>query len=124
VKGIPVVDCGDSEVSYETGLLRQRKSSQILRDQGVDMPLYEYLCRDCGQVSEFLVKTISGVENQSCQHCGSTNTEKLLAAPMLLKGNTTVSGQTCCGRTERCETPPVPQTGDVRDIKEAVTCRT
>ena len=41
------------------------------------MPIYEYMCRDCGQLSEFLEKTASGGENQSCPHCGSGNLEKL-----------------------------------------------
>ena len=70
------------------------------------MPIYEYMCRDCGQVSEFLVKIISGSEIRSCLHCGSGNMEKLLSVPRLLKENTIVPGHTCCGRTERCEAPP------------------
>ena len=70
------------------------------------MPIYEYMCRDCGRVSEFLVKTIPGGENQSCPHCGSEDMERLLSAPRLLKENTSVPGHTCCGRTERCEAPP------------------
>jgi len=70
------------------------------------MPIYEYRCRDCSQVSEFLIKTVSGVENHSCPHCGSGNLEKLFSVPSLLKENTGLPGHTCCGRTERCEIPP------------------
>ena len=70
------------------------------------MPIYEYMCRDCGQVSEFLVKTMLGSENLCCPHCSSRNMEKLLSAPSLLKENIAVQGHTRCGRTERCEAPP------------------
>ena len=70
------------------------------------MPIYEYVCRDCGQLSEILVKAMSRGEKKSCPHCGSGNTEKLLSAPRLLKENNTMPGHTCCGRTERCEAPP------------------
>ena len=70
------------------------------------MPIYEYMCRDCGQVSEFLVRTMSGSRNQSCRYCGSGNMEKLLSTPTLLKENVSVPGHTCCGREERCEMPP------------------
>ena len=70
------------------------------------MPIYEYRCQKCGQVSEFLIKTVSGGENQSCPGCGSKNLERLLSIPNLLKENTSSPGQTCCGRTQRCETPP------------------
>lgn len=42
------------------------------------MPLFEYLCRDCGQTSEILVSASS---NQPlCQGCGSANLKKLLSA--------------------------------------------
>jgi putative FmdB family regulatory protein len=42
------------------------------------MPLYEYLCQKCGQVSEILV---SAPSNQPrCQACGGANLKKLLSA--------------------------------------------
>ena len=42
------------------------------------MPLFEYLCQDCGQMSEILV---SGSASQpQCQACGSANLKKLLSA--------------------------------------------
>ena len=76
------------------------------------MPIYEYRCQRCGQVSEFLVKTMFGDENRNCPHCGSGELEKLLSVPSLIKENTALPGHTCCGRTERCEMPPC-STGDL-----------
>jgi len=80
------------------------------------MPIYQYRCRDCGELSEFLVSSSSGSGNLVCSSCGSRNLDRLLSAPNLLKGRTNTSGATCCGRTERCEAPPCSaDTGCRRD---------
>lgn len=70
------------------------------------MPIYEYECQSCGQASEFLVHSFSGNENLKCPGCGSQNLDRLLCIPNLLKEKGTSPGSTCCGRTERCQTPP------------------
>jgi putative FmdB family regulatory protein len=70
------------------------------------MPIYEFKCLECGEVSEFLVPGLSAVNNLVCSVCGSHNLEKLMSAPSLIKNNTAVPGPTCCGREERCESPP------------------
>jgi len=41
------------------------------------MALYEYKCKDCGEVSEYLV--FSPSEKLSCKKCGSEKLEKLLS---------------------------------------------
>lgn len=41
------------------------------------MALYEYKCKDCGEISEFLV--FSPSEKLSCKKCGSEKLEKLLS---------------------------------------------
>jgi len=33
------------------------------------MPLFDYLCQDCGKPSEILLATVGDVP--SCNHCGS-----------------------------------------------------
>lgn len=70
------------------------------------MPIYEFKCLECGEVSEFLVPSLSAVSNLACSTCGSHNLEKLISVPSLIKNNATVPGTTCCGREERCESPP------------------
>jgi len=40
------------------------------------MPIFEYKCLKCGQVSEFLVKAGSK-KKQKCTKCGSSETEKM-----------------------------------------------
>jgi putative FmdB family regulatory protein len=41
------------------------------------MPLFEYLCRDCGRPFEKIVPRYNSVAN--CSHCDSKNVEKQLS---------------------------------------------
>ncbi len=71
------------------------------------MPIYEYRCKQCGEVSEIM----TGVGFQSdifqCKGCGSTNMEKILSvSTFTFRDSSRASGTTCCGKTERCDTPP------------------
>ena len=64
------------------------------------MPLFDYLCLDCGKTSEVLV---TGSEQAvSCTSCGSLSLKKLLSAHSSLSGSTGQDmpgpGDTaCCG---------------------------
>ncbi|MFC1984953.1 zinc ribbon domain-containing protein [Chloroflexota bacterium] len=70
------------------------------------MPIYDFRCQECGKVSEFLLSSSSDSRTLDCPGCGSQHLERLISAPSLLKDKTYAPGTTCCGRTERCETPP------------------
>jgi putative FmdB family regulatory protein len=64
------------------------------------MPLFEYLCQDCGHLSEILVTASTG--QPGCQACGSKNLKKLLSAhaspPVGSSGRLPGPGDTaCCG---------------------------
>jgi len=74
------------------------------------VPLYDYECRDCGRVSEVLLRTSGQVAR--CLECGSTNVERLISASYMIKTDVSDPGTTCCGRSERCEASPC-STGDV-----------
>ncbi|NCD22375.1 MAG: zinc ribbon domain-containing protein [Spartobacteria bacterium] len=41
------------------------------------MPLFEYVCRSCGEIAELLV---SGARKPVCPNCGSRKLEKQLSA--------------------------------------------
>jgi putative FmdB family regulatory protein len=69
------------------------------------MPVYDFKCQECGKVTEFLLSGHADSRKPTCPDCGSQNLERLISAPSLLR-NAPGSGATCCGRTERCETPP------------------
>ena len=64
------------------------------------MPLYDYLCVDCGKISEILIA--GDAYRLKCNSCGSTNLKKMLSAPSSLSGIQTnrmpSAGDTsCCG---------------------------
>jgi putative FmdB family regulatory protein len=76
------------------------------------MPVYDFRCHDCGKVSEIFVRSAQG-QTVCCPACGSKDTEKLMSASYMIKTDSSAPGTTCCGRTERCDTPPCSD-GDTR----------
>lgn len=74
------------------------------------MPIYDYRCRECGRVSEVLIRTSEG--KARCTHCGGEDMERLISSSYMIRMDVASTDTTCCGRTERCETPPC-SSGDV-----------
>jgi putative FmdB family regulatory protein len=76
------------------------------------MPVYEYRCCNCNGTSEALVRADTPV---SCPDCGSLSVDKLISAPFISSGQTArQAGDTCCGRGERCASPPCSEGGTCR----------
>lgn len=75
------------------------------------MPLYEYLCADCGKSFELLI--LGNAEKPICTACGSDRLKKLLSAPSDASGlvNSRLPGPgdtACCGSSPGhagCEGP-------------------
>ncbi|PKN62683.1 MAG: FmdB family transcriptional regulator [Deltaproteobacteria bacterium HGW-Deltaproteobacteria-15] len=64
------------------------------------MPLFEFLCMQCGEMSEALVT--SSDDQVTCQACGSKKLKRMLSAPSTLSGvsKSRVPGPgdtSCCG---------------------------
>ena len=59
------------------------------------MPVYEYLCRQCGRAFECYVRTFN--EAISCPHCAGGEVEKQLST-FAMAGSSTGGGGACCGR--------------------------
>jgi len=78
------------------------------------MPIYEYRCNHCGAVSEFLVSVGSKGDTLNCKQCGSSQLEKMLSVSHSVKSEKRPPGHTCCGREERCATPPCSTGGTCR----------
>jgi len=78
------------------------------------MPIYEYRCESCGAVSEYLVG-LGEDEKIRCRACGSDGINRILSASSYtLHSSARMPGRTCCGREERCETPPCSDMGTCR----------
>jgi len=69
------------------------------------MPIYDFRCQKCGKVSEVFVHSMESSTVQ-CPACGGKDMEKLISASFTMKTRTSTDNTTCCGRAERCETPP------------------
>jgi putative FmdB family regulatory protein len=64
------------------------------------MPIFEYLCLECGKNSELIVTDLSA--ESTCNHCGSSKLKKLLSAHSSMSGpsKNTMPGPgdtACCG---------------------------
>ncbi|MFC1944540.1 zinc ribbon domain-containing protein [Chloroflexota bacterium] len=69
------------------------------------MPIYDFKCQECGTVSEILYRSLDSQANH-CPSCGSESMEKLFSASYTVRREASAPGATCCGKVERCETPP------------------
>ncbi len=79
------------------------------------MPTYEYECKNCGYKFEEFQK-MSDEAIDKCPKCkGEVKRLFGAGAGIIFKGsgfyatdykNNNSSGRSCCGRTERCDTPP------------------
>jgi putative FmdB family regulatory protein len=66
------------------------------------MPIFEYLCLDCGERTEVLM--VRSGEEPQCLACGVQNLKKLLSAPSSMSGPTKrilpgPRDTACCGST-------------------------
>jgi putative FmdB family regulatory protein len=43
------------------------------------MPIYEYICRDCGKRCECLFLNRRDQNSAACSHCGSRNVERIFS---------------------------------------------
>jgi putative FmdB family regulatory protein len=64
------------------------------------MPLYEYQCRGCGTVNEYLVGVGSDAPALECESCGSTKLEKMMSIVSVSRGSAPEMG---CGDSCACE---------------------
>ena len=70
------------------------------------MPIFEYRCNACNEVSEFLV--LGKEEVLSCRKCGSQDLAKLMSAhnaPASTRGPVEQASGGCCGAPGSCGSP-------------------
>ena len=70
------------------------------------MPIFEYRCSECSEVSEFIV--LGKEETLSCRKCGSQNLVKLMSAhnaPASGRSPAEPASSGCCGAPGSCGSP-------------------
>lgn len=63
------------------------------------MPLFGFVCRDCGGAFEALVRT---GESPQCAHCGSSRLSRQVSAAAPLRGSTSQAAPVGCGASSCC----------------------
>ena len=64
------------------------------------MPIYEYKCKTCDQVSEYLVGVGRNSDELNCKNCGGSDLERLMSTASVSMAPTFEGhggGSTCCG---------------------------
>jgi putative FmdB family regulatory protein len=71
------------------------------------MPIYEYRCQKCGEVSEVLL--LGREDTPVCTSCGSSELTKLMSAPNISMGGGSLScvppAGGCSGSPDSCGNP-------------------
>ncbi|MBE7551174.1 MAG: zinc ribbon domain-containing protein [Anaerolineales bacterium] len=49
------------------------------------MPIYEYQCKNCGKISEILVRTSTELPELHCKSCDSSQLTRLVSRPGLIR---------------------------------------
>ena len=63
------------------------------------MPLFGYVCRDCGGAFEVLVRS---AEEAHCTHCGSAQVSRQVSAAAPIRGSASQAAPVGCGSSSCC----------------------
>jgi len=70
------------------------------------MPIYEYRCQKCGQISEILIRSESEAARVRCEHCGDSKLERVYLSTIApVRASSNREGVPCCGEQEGCSSP-------------------
>ena len=80
------------------------------------MPIFDYRCVSCGNVSEFLLN--SHQDNPAaCPVCGGAGMERLLSASYMIKMGAPSSCGTCCESSQSCQESGCPSGGGCSQLQ-------
>ena len=67
------------------------------------MPVFEYVCKDCGITSEFLVGIVQNAPDPHCSACGSSELAKKFSRTNAgTRTKTSEQGDLSCDMNDRC----------------------
>jgi len=70
------------------------------------MPIYEYRCQACGQVTEALIRTTQEADSVRCERCGDSRLERVYLSPIApVPAAAKSGGAACCGEQGGCSDP-------------------
>ena len=70
------------------------------------MPLFEFHCPSCNSRHELLCGHAELQSAPHCPDCGEAMVRQLTRPAAFRNSSPRAPGRTCCGREERCESPP------------------
>lgn len=70
------------------------------------MPIYEYVCRSCGDQVALLIRDTSKMPR--CPECGSEQLDKQFSAAYMMSSDSRSDERSCVGREGRCEAESCP----------------
>jgi len=73
------------------------------------MPIYEYRCKKCQKVSEFLIGVSQSKVEIKCKYCGSNELDKIISSAFISKG--TKPEQSYCPQNVSCNKPTCMNSG-------------
>ena len=70
------------------------------------MPIYEYRCEGCGQVTEALIRNAREAERVHCEQCGGSRLERVYLSPIApVPAAKSAKAVPCCGDERGCANP-------------------
>jgi len=70
------------------------------------MPIYEYRCKACGQITEAFLRTRHEASDVRCEHCGDGDLERVyLSAIAPVRSAAKEQSVPCCGEQKGCSDP-------------------
>ena len=74
--------------AFGSGIYRPRSSlRRIEHGQNLYMPIYEYRCTVCGEISSLMTSVSNKPQAIDCEHCGSNDTVRVISLPSVRLSN-------------------------------------
>jgi len=70
------------------------------------MPIYEYRCASCGQVTEILIRNAREAERVRCEQCGDSRLKRVYLSPIApVPAPKSAEVMPCCSDGRGCSDP-------------------